>query len=288
MVPFWRRRLLAVTMPAVIAGSVMLVGGLSYTIEQLRTGTVMQGASIFEPHWLQTMIAAAIASVFPMCTALALGSWAPKNRLGPGYWLSTVASTCRFLLVLLAMMATMDAILDPDPTLSSTLILLLSPIVVLLFAISIPIGTGKVRPREKAVMTTDVRYTITCVILIAGTAPLAIAYWHTSTDNYNYLHMDFEFLTISIMCSIMIIGLQGSLVSAWLCRQLTIRHAHYHATHCHDCGYDLTTLEADACPECGLSIQPDQRDAIESLAASTSGSNGSQSASSSPTRSSSA
>ncbi len=72
----------------------------------------------------------------------------------------------------------------------------------------------------------------------------------------------------------------AGLASATACRLMTRRHAAHHARHCHNCGYDLLGAEGSACPECDHPAGSDQTRHLAQLA-----SKGSQATACSPTSS---
>lgn len=138
---------------------------------------------------------------------------------------------------------------------------------------------AQIKRREEAVTEMEKRLASFALVLLSIVGPLTVISFVSTSPENSSIDPDFFSTAASLLTQITLQFWIASTCAAFFARELSHRHAPYHATHCHDCGYNLTTLESDTCPECGLAIHESQKLAI----ASFSQSNGSHSTESSPT-----
>lgn len=258
MVPFWRRRLLAATLPAALT---------CVWLWLLATMLIASSTSLFPllaSHWLIAgPTVARVGSLLAFCglltaTLVPISKPTRHGRIGAG---GVVALAFGGFFVLVWMQA--GVLLGADAVAGITSdwsaagharILGLNVIGAAVFVLVF--RSIRIRPRERAIQRLGCGACwaglLMCAILLpiaggtidrfqptpAGSGPHQQQVWHAVVAS---LHLA-----------------SGGALLAFFGRQLADRHAGFHARHCWQCGYDLAGIEAGACPECMRPIGGDQ------------------------------
>ncbi len=275
MVPFWRRRLLAATLPLLaLATLAAVVLGLIITQRARRPGLVLDLEAMGIPLAL-AMPHVAVVLLVP----LLLARVTHRDVAGPGLvaaaLLLSVWMIGAVFVLTVAMGMGLGVNVNRSPWLLS--IGLLNSIAVPWIALR---RSGQVVPRtDRAARLCT---TASCVggVGLCIAIPLFAIQLSLRDPESPVVGSRRALAGLSLATYAGLALCSAGLTAATACRALTQRHAPYHARHCHECGYDLLGVETYTCPECDHPIATEQSDHLAQLA-----SNGSHSTSSSPTAS---
>ncbi|MEO1716056.1 MAG: hypothetical protein AAFR76_02995 [Planctomycetota bacterium] len=287
MVPFWRRRLLAVTLPISLACASCWLVAATLATEQISLTPILPLGPWFK---ISTGAFASTALAFAMPVAATLLPIARPVRLrslGVGGFASLTLGGVFVWLWIQA--ATMLAVSGLSGTLTTRLQVSYLQIGGLNFVgvtlLVVLWRSLKIRPREQALGALGRLACWIGVIACAFVFPFAATDLNNEPSGFarlalNATDMQWDTHRMSqVVTSGLHLFLGGALIACFA-RLLAERHCTHHAHHCYSCGYELIGVETYTCPECDHPITSEQRSHFAQLA-----SNGSQFTSSSPTAS---
>ena len=253
MVPFWRRRLLVVTLPALaLATLVVIVLGL--VVPQmarrpefvLDAETASAALTLATPHLLVLVL-----------TPLLLARVTHREALGPGFVL-VAALNCVW-------MAAAAFVLTVGVGVGLSVNLNRSPWLVAVGLLAALAVAGSGLRRSGGVWPRTARAARLCITAAAAGAiglcvviPVLVLKVQSldADSSAGSARRELAGLAVAMYAGLSLAAV--GLSSSALLRGLTLRHAPSHARRCHTCGYDLLGTEQPTCPECDHPISPEQ------------------------------
>jgi hypothetical protein len=190
----------------------------------------------------------------PLLVIVPLARRVPFERRGPSYWFSSSMQILSAFLVLWFWSLMISELIDWRliNTGSARLDLhadILLVALMLLGLITLVVASAKMRPRARAVGRAAVRLALLAGGMLVVSLPLLLTEAHRNPDDSGD-----NMLLILLPLS----GLLQCITMLCMCLFLLKRDAVLHTWHCRSCGYELSGLDSDTCPECGLAIDASQ------------------------------
>jgi hypothetical protein len=261
MVPFWQRRLLAVTLPAVLLGGCTAVATALYAMIMLRPSY-----STRPPPDLAEGIAfwAFLSVLVPLVAVLSIARPKPMSRDGVGLWIAVCWLALLGVVYVLASAMGFVLLLNEWFMAAPWLSLVWVIPIALAGIAGMLLGVRRYRPRTRAITVGATRLMWTALAFLVTVLSAATVFWRMADRPDSAIDLSRERIEGFAVFQVAVLfgAAVGFAITAFFAKELARRHAAYHARHCHRCGYDLLGV-ADACPECGHALTPEQRRAVE-------------------------
>jgi uncharacterized paraquat-inducible protein A len=254
MVPFWRRRLLLVSMPVLAFGTlVWIMLGLTTTQKIRRPDMVLD-----LPTLLTASTLAAPHALVVVVVPLLLAGRTHRGERGIGFGAVGLAISAWVFAMVFVISVGMGTGFGLNVNTSPWLFPGAAASALL------AIGIGWVRTAGVAPRTDVASRLCETASAVGGVAlcllvPMLFAKLRIGEADLPGWQRPRDLAGVSLAIYAAIALVSAGLAAAAILRALTLRHAPYHARHCHQCGYDLIGVETTTCPECDHPISPDQR-----------------------------
>lgn len=253
MVPFWRRRLLLVSMPVLAFGTLVWITlGLTTTQKIRRPDMVLD-----LPTLLTASTLAAPHALVVVVVPLLLAGRTHRGARGIGFGAAGLANSIWVLAMVFVISVGMGTGLGINVNTSPWL--LPGAAAFALLAVGIAWArTAGVAPRTDAASRLCETAAAVGAVTLCVLVPMLFAKLRIGEADLPGWRRPRDLAGVSLAIYAAIALVSAGLAAAAILRALTLRHAPYHARHCHRCGYDLLGAEGPACPECDHPISPEQ------------------------------